>query len=208
MTEAERDAAEAGRASAEVGRVEAEEDRVDAEVGEGGHALEESRVEAEASRVRAEIEREERENRRRIAEGGPDNHFTPGTPGRIEAEAKREQNLRKWLARYATLIALGVALIALIPTAVFGVFLYRTVEKLDNEIASRCEDAAVNRDAIRQTLLRSFANLGYMYDEKTGSAVLFNKPLAYYLTHPDERQEQLDALLASVKRFPSVDCGT
>lgn len=207
MTEDERDAAEADRAAAEEGRVEAEEDRVDAEAGEGGPALELGRVQAEEARVAAELEREERENRRRIAEGGPDQHVEGNEMlfGRVEAEEKREANLRKWLGRYATLIALAVAFIALIPSLVGGIFLYHTVQKLDREIEVRCGDGETNRAAIRQSIIDGLSTLGYAYEG--GQIVPDGPPLDYYATHPDERAAQLEKTKASLDRFPEVHCG-
>lgn len=177
-----------------------ESERRQAEVG---------RVEAEGVRVDAEAVREEHEDRRRMREGGPDNNVEgepAGTTGRVEAEAAREETLRTWLKRYATIIAMTVGFVSLIPTAIFGIFLYATVEKLDGEIADRCEDSAVNRDALRVTILRSFKNLGYAYDEATGKVVPSGTPLAYYATHPEERSDQLAGLIESVERFPAIDC--
>jgi hypothetical protein len=197
VTEDERDAAESDRAAAEIGRVEAEEDRVDAEAGEGGAALELGRVQAEEGRVIAEAGREERENRRRIAEGGPDNHLSDAT-GRVEAEEEREENLRKWLGRYATIIALAVAFVALIPSMVGLLLLHR-------EINSRCEDAATNRVAIRQTIIDGLKSLGYQY--VNGKIVEDGPPLDYYVLHPDERASQLVKTEATLRRFKEVHCG-
>lgn len=201
VTEEERDEAEADRVAAEIGRVEAEEDRVDAEAGDGGAALELGRVQAEEGRVEAEAEREEQENRRRIAEGGPDQHVPGNTMlhGRVEAEAVREANLRKWLKRYATIIALTVALIALIPSAVGLVLLKR-------EVNHRCTDAALNRTAVRVTILDGLASLGYIYHD--GQIVTEGNPIAYYVEHPDERERALQRTKKALDRFKPIECGT
>lgn len=198
MTEEDRDAAEADRAAAELGRVEAEEDRVDAEAGDGGVALELGRVQAEEARVEAEVEREQHEVRRRIAEGGPDQHV-PGNveTGRVEAEEKRQQNARKLYGRVAALIALPLAFVSLIPSVVGLVLLKR-------EVDNRCRDSAVNRTAIRGSVVDSLSALGYIY--KDGKVVPHGKPLAYYLEYPDERAQVLQNTRATLDRFPPISC--
>lgn len=98
---------------------------------------EQSRQEAEKHREEAEALREEHEIRRRIGEGGPDQHVPGNTEGgRIEAEAKREtaealrSNIRKFYLKLAGIIALPLAFIAIIP-ALIGLYL------VDREIDDR-----------------------------------------------------------------------
>ena len=195
------DEAEAGRVEAELGRVIAEEDRVDAEAGEGGAALELGRVQAEEARVEAERLREERENRRRIAEGGPDQHVPGNTMlhGRVEAEKEREATLRQWMIKYAMVIAMVVALVSLIPS-LFGItLLYR-------EIDQRCVDSKVNRDAIRESIIEGLPTLGYRYVPETDRIVKGGKPLDYYATHPEERNDALERSKRQLARFPTIKC--
>lgn len=201
MSEKEREEAEAERAEAEQGRVEAEEDRVDAEAGDGGVALELGRVQAEEARVVAEDEREEHEVRRRIAEGGPDQHVPGNTEtGRVEAEQKREESLLKWLRRWAVLIALTVAFVSLIPSAVGLVLLKR-------EIDHRCDDSSVNRNAIRESAIDSLTTIGYRYDKSTNTIVRAGRPtVSYYVTHEEERNQALARSRRLLDRFPIIDC--
>jgi len=84
---------------------------------------------AEQKRQDAELLREEHEVRRRIGEGGPDQHVEGNlAQGRVEAEAARvvaeehRRDLRKFYLKMATAIALPLAFIALIP-AMVGLYL-------------------------------------------------------------------------------------
>lgn len=87
------------------------------------------RAEAERARQEAEVLREEHEIRRRIGEGGPDQHV-PGNvmPGRVEAEAERaaaearRRSMRRFYLKIATAVALPLAFVALIP-ALIGIYL-------------------------------------------------------------------------------------
>lgn len=210
MSDDKLDAAEADRVAAEIGRVEAEEERVDAEAGDGGRALELGRVQAEEQRVAAEAVREEQENRRRINEGGPDNNVEgepPGTTGRVEAEEKRESAARLAYLRMATLVAIPVVLVSMIPWGVAYVLLDRADQRLSREILKRCEDSAVNRNAIRLTVIEGLPTLGYRYDPDTGKIVPAGEPtVSYYATHERERAEALARSESALQRFPAIDC--
>jgi len=156
--------------------------------------------EAERAREEAEAAREAREDRRRIAEGGPDQHV-PGNValyGRVEAEADRQRSARVMYQRVAVLIALPLALVALIPSVVGLVLLGR-------EIEHRCGDAAVNRVAIRASVIDSLHSLGYQYTDD-GEIVAAGRPLDYYVTHPEERAEALAQTKAALERFPPIKC--
>lgn len=169
---------------------------------------EEARADAERGRVEAEDEREAHEVRRRISEGGADQHV-PGNEetGRVEAEEARgkAEHRRAVLARtsylrIATLVALPVALIALIPSVGGVVWLKRDVDR-------RCVDSAVNRDAIRLTVLDGLPTLGYRYDADTNKIVLSGKPpIDYYVTHEQERDDAVARARVQLDRFPPIDC--
>lgn len=86
---------------------------------------EQERQDAERLRQEHEAERERRELLRRIGEGGPEQHV-PGNvlPGRVEAEEERvaaeeqRKSWRKFYVRLASMVALPIAFIALIPSAI------------------------------------------------------------------------------------------
>lgn len=107
--------------------------------------------------------------------------------------------MRQQYGRIAILIALPVAFIALIPSSV-GLFL------LARYADHNCTAAQANRAAIRQTLLATFVQLGYRYDEKLGKAVPDGKPLAYYVEHPGEAARALKLAVETVERFPPITC--
>jgi hypothetical protein len=176
---------------------------------------ERGREDAERGRVSAETERERREALRRIGEGGPEQHV-PGhafsEEGRVEAEAgrvaaeERRSDLRHFYARIAASIALPLAFIALLP-ALVGIWMVDNEgERLDAEIQQRCEDAQLNRAAIRETLLNSFSNLGYRFDEDTQTAIPVGGELDYYRDHPEERDRVLKDAMRALTRFPRVEC--
>lgn len=101
--------------------------------------------------------------------------------------------------RVATLIALPLALVALIPSLV-GIAL------LQGEIDARCEEGRVNRAAIRSTITDGLPALGYRYDPESASIIRAGRPIDYYLTHPTERELALARAVAALERFPEVDC--
>lgn len=156
----------------------------------------------EAERQEAETEREQHELRRRIAEGGPDNHV-PGqssdVSGRQEAELVREERLRKIYPRIAVLVALPIALISLIPSMV-GIYL------VDRETDARCIDSQINREAIRVTIARNISTLGYAYNEDSGELVRVGKPIDYYATHPEELADALNNAIKALELFPTISC--
>lgn len=155
---------------------------------------------AEEKREEAERLREEHEVKRRIAEGGPDQHVPGNTkPGRVEAEQTRQAERRRMYRRVAALIALPIALISLLPSTVGLVLLKR-------EVDHRCRDGQVNRQAIRDTLLRSFDALGYAYNEKTGQVTPNGRAIQYYLDHPEDRERQKQSAIATIERFPPITC--
>jgi hypothetical protein len=120
--------------------------------------------------------------------------------GRVAAEEQRVAAARLSYAKVAALVALPIALVALIPSTV-GIYL------LDREIHSRCVDGQINRDAIRGSLTRSLANIGYRYDADTNTVVVADKPpLHYYLEHPNERDRQLALVRESLDSFPPISC--
>lgn len=161
---------------------------------------------AERSREEAEAAREEREDRRRIAEGGPDQHVAGNVQmyGRVEAEEERKRNARVVYQRVSLLIALPLALVALVPS-LLGLYL------LHREVNHRCTDASINRAAIRSSVLDSLTTLGYRYTadglivsvDETGKPL---KPLDYYVTHPEERARALAQIKVTLDRFPPIDC--
>jgi hypothetical protein len=161
---------------------------------------EHAREEAEVGREGAEVAREQREDRRRIAEGGDDQHVSGNVQmyGRVEAEHDRRRSARVMYQRVAVLIALPLALVALIPSLIGLLLLHREVDR-------RCTDAAINRAAIRSSVTDSLRTLGYVYTAD-GRIVEHGKPLDYYLTHPEERQQQLASTKAALDRFPAIDC--
>ena len=217
MTEEERDASERSRVEAEENRVIAEHDRVDAEIGEGGSLLEESRVRAEEQRVELELNR-------RIAEGGPDQHVLGNVlPGRVEAEEarviaeeKREVSANQVYRRVTGLWAMRVVLICLVPFIVFGIFLYRdnqrldvTIDKLEAEIALRCQTAAENRGILRSLIANGLESLGYTFDTTHPDQYVVNAkgPIDYYKTRPKERREALHRTLRILKTaVPPIVC--
>ena len=169
---------------------------------------------AEEGRVEAETERQEHETLRRTAEGGPANPDDL-EQGRVEAEEGRAaaetvrieaesvrviaEDKRASLRDLAIAIAPFFAFLSLIPSLV-GLYL------VNNESNQRCQDSQLNRQAIRDTVLNSFAALGYRYDEKTKKAVEIGGELAYYKEHPGERADALERTLAAVERFPPISC--
>lgn len=180
IAEKGREEAELGRAAAETSRVTAESDRLIAE-GPIAARTEQSRVEAETGRV-------DTEDGRVTAEGG-----------RVNAEAIRKENARNVYRRVMTLFALPVALVAILPTVIFGISLHR-------EITTRCDDAAINRTAIRGSIINGLGSLGYRYDDETGTAIEDGKPLDYYTTHEAERKQALNNALITLRSFPLIKC--
>lgn len=195
MSEHERENAERGRVEAETERVVAEGERVDAEAGTGGHALEESRVKAEHGRVEAEDRR-------------------------AEADAERGDAESTLYRRVTTLWAMRFGFIVVLPLLIVIVLLIRedrqsdrtaeklerTIERLEKEIEERCDDARINRLAIRETVIDGLSNLGYRYDADSNRIVPHGKPLVYFREQPAER----DALIAdsrrTLARFPPIEC--
>ena len=151
--------------------------------------------EAERGREEAEVAREEHERKRQVAEGGNDQQVY----GRVEAEHDRQRNARLMYQRVAVLIALPLALVALVPS-LLGLFL------LHREVEHRCTDAAINRTAIRQSVIDNLHTLGYEYTEDGKVVPSSTPPLDYYRSHPDERASALVQVKATLDRFPPVDC--
>jgi hypothetical protein len=177
---------------------------------------EESRLDAEALRIKAEREREDHELRRRIAEGGPDQHV-PGDivspPGRWErdlerqkADERRGEEVKTVYDRVTKLYALRVAAIFVIPLLVIIVFLYRNDSRLDDEIRNRCIDGMINRDAIRASLIDGLGALGFSYNAETNRVVQTGTPIDYYRTHPDELKTALVRAQNALNRFPPISC--
>lgn len=106
-------------------------------------------------------------------------------------------DLRTLYGRVATLIALPLALVALLPSVIFGIYLQRQNHE-------RCIDAALNREAIRSTVIDGLKPLGYAYAD--GAIVEKGKPIDYYRTHEAERQQALERTRLVLRRFPSVTC--
>lgn len=127
---------------------------------------------------------------------------------RVVAEEHRANSRVVAYRRIAVLIALPLALVAMIPGLVGYIGVKRQADNLASEVHNRCHDAAVNRSAIRATLINSFKNLGYTYDEETGHAVVTGPPLDYYLAHPEEREAQLQAALNTIRLFPPINCNS
>lgn len=116
-----------------------------------------------------------------------------------EEEARRGDTIRHHYRRIALLIALPVALIALIPSTAGLVILARYADH-------NCKVGQANRDAIRATLLGTFINLGYRFDEETNAPAPAGKPLAYYAEHPGERKRALEQAVATLALFPPITC--
>ncbi len=126
--------AEAVRVAAEAKRQKQERDR---RIAEGGTQIvlnedeqeETGRVEAEGGRVEAETRRESVSHGRREAENQ-----------RVEAETRRVQRDKRLLPRISLLVALPLALISLVPSAVGLVLLQREIDQTsrdrDDNIAS------------------------------------------------------------------------
>lgn len=107
---------------------------------------------------------------------------------------------KRTYAKVAALIALPVALVALIPSLV-------GIELLRREVQHRCMDAAVNREAIRATVIDGLPTLGYRYDPETQLIFTAGKPtVEYYATHPAERQDALERTKTVLARFPTIAC--
>ena len=199
--------AQEGSGETEVSRVDAETVRDDAEISRDAAEEERARVslsrrEAEKERVAAEESRQDAEqNGREVAEVGR----VEAEEARVAAEKKRS-GIRLFYLKIAAAIALPMAFVALLPAGVGIYLVIRENERLDREIERRCDDARLNRTAIRDTVLNSFASLGYRYDVKTQTAVEVGGEIAYYVEHPEERARALESALATVKRFPPVSC--
>lgn len=132
---------------------------------------------------------------------------------REQAELRRQQAMDGMYAKFATLVALPLAFVALIPSLIGVVVVDRqndklraVISRLDREVASRCEDGRVNRDAIRQSVFEGLLTLGYRYNAATDKIEPFGQPLDYYAAHPEERQAALDRTIASLNRFPAINC--
>lgn len=74
------------------------------------------------------------------------------------------------------------------------------------DLAQQCENAQLNRTAIREQILAGFDSVGYRYEEQTGALEMTGTELAYYRAQPEERARQLRNLLASIERFPTIEC--
>lgn len=116
--------------------------------------------------------------------------------------------MRLSYARVATLIALPLALISLIPSMVGLITLRHHATELELEVQARCEDSRVNRDAIRSTITDGLPTLGYRYEEEAGDIVPHGPPIDYYRTHPEEREQALARSRAALDRFPPIHCET
>lgn len=117
-----------------------------------------------------------------------------------------QRSMRRVYARVATLIALPLALIALIPSMVGLVAQQHHTARLEQEVRDRCEEGRVNRNAIRSTITDGLPALGYRHDPETGRVVRTGRPIDYYATHPAERQAALARAVAALQRFPAIDC--
>lgn len=82
----------------------------------------------------------------------------------------------------------------------------RHTQKLEREIRQRCDDARVNRDAIRTTMIDGLSGLGYKYDAAADEIVENGPAIAYWLEHPAERAVQLTRAKAALARFPAIVC--
>lgn len=179
---------------------------------------ERARQDAEELRIGAEREREDHEIRRRVAEGGPDQHVPReigevSPPGRWErdiergvADEEREQAVSTVYSRVTKLYALRVTAIMFIPLLIICWLLWRNDQRLDDEVHNRCVDGMVNRNAIRDSLLDGLASLGYGYQRETNTIIKTGSPIDYYQTHPQELQQALARAQAALKRFPPIEC--
>ena len=70
-----------------------------------------------------------------------------------------------------------------------------------------CSDSKENREKIRESLKRSFANMGYRWDEQRQEPVFVGPPsLKYYRENPGEIPTQLERLSRELEEFPSISC--
>jgi len=178
---------------------------------------------SERARVDAEKKRHDLELRRRIAEGGPDQHVEGNIePGRYEAELERvaaeevrvgaevdrQDAASDVYRRVTTLWAMRFALIFLIPVLVYGAFAYHENQRLSDEIDARCTDTVTNRNTLRGLIASGLEPLGYTYVPQSGEVVETEKgPIDYYKTHEAERSDALVRTLAILNdQLPTIEC--
>lgn len=107
--------------------------------------------------------------------------------------------------RFAILFALPMALIALIPSMV-------GLAVLDHEMLARCNDARINRDGLRSTLIDGLDSVGLRLDAETGEITdrgldgSLLVPIDYYVEHPEELDDRQAEVTVALSRFPTVDC--
>jgi hypothetical protein len=114
-------------------------------------------------------------------------------------ETIHKRNARLMYQRIAVLIALPIAFVALIPSLLGLLLLHREVER-------RCTDAAINRAAIRASVIDNLRTLGYEYTEDGEVVPSRTPPLAYYRSHPAERAAALAQTKVTLDRFPKINC--
>lgn len=75
------------------------------------------------------------------------------------------------------------------------------------DLQHQCHENAQNRTAIRDSLIRSFSNLGYVWIEARQEAIKVGPPaLDYYIEHPHEVAQQVDRLRQELDGFPPIIC--
>lgn len=125
------------------------------------------------------------------------------TEGDTQAEHEYRHRMEYMPFRYALIFYVCVAAI------VTGLLAWQWDLNQDQQdfTAQVCYDSAINREAIRDSLKRSFTNLGYRWDEKEQDAVFVGPPsLAYWSEHPGEIPSQLERLRQELDGFPRIVC--
>lgn len=172
---------------------------------EAAQELHETTAATEAERQQAEAVRQEQEKRRQNAEGG-DNGDELQETGRVEAEGERvsAEDMRvlrdkRLLPRISVLVALPLALIALTPSVIGLVLLHR-------EVSHRCHDTALNRAAIRDTVLGGLPGIGAKATNNGGIVKAGTPTVAYWRDHPGERDKAITNARNTLGRFPGIGC--
>ena len=122
-----------------------------------------------------------------------------------EAEALHEENPyfrgRPVYSRGPIIVSLLIAYLICFSASVGGLYWQWT------DLQKQCDESAVNREAIRDSLKRSFSNLGYIWLEERQEAIKVGPPaLDYYREHPHEIGPQVDRLRQELDGFPPIIC--